>query len=148
MSLPNPRTLLRLTVHETLDIRVVSPDISRLKSENEGDMPIYEYQCESCSAALEVLQKASDPAPSSCEKCGKGPMVKQMSLSSFALKGTGWYVTDFRGGNGNPNGASSKSSTETAKTETAGEAKTEVKSESSTSSTAPSAPSTDTSAKS
>ena len=47
---------------------------------------------------IEVMQKYTDPAPTTCESCGKGPMVKQLSLSSFALKGTGWYVTDFRGG--------------------------------------------------
>jgi len=61
-------------------------------------MPIYEYRCDACQVAQEVIQKASDPAPSNCESCGKGPMVKQLSLSAFALKGTGWYVTDFKGG--------------------------------------------------
>lgn len=76
-------------------------------------MPIYEYQCEACSAALEVMQKASDPAPATCEVCGKGPMVKQLSLSAFALKGTGWYVTDFKGGK------SSKPSDPTPKTDAA-----------------------------
>jgi putative FmdB family regulatory protein len=61
-------------------------------------MPIYEYQCEACSKSTEVMQKSTDPAPATCESCGKGPMVKQLSMSSFALKGTGWYVTDFKGG--------------------------------------------------
>ena len=62
-------------------------------------MPIYEYLCESCHIPVEVMQKSTDPAPQACEKCGKGPMVKQLSMSSFALRGNGWYVTDFKGGN-------------------------------------------------
>ncbi len=60
-------------------------------------MPIYEYLCEACKTQIEVMQKYTDPAPTACESCGNGPMVKQLSLSSFALKGTGWYVTDFKG---------------------------------------------------
>jgi putative FmdB family regulatory protein len=63
-------------------------------------MPIYEYRCESCNVPVEVMQKSTDPAPAACEACGDGPMVKQLSMSSFALKGTGWYVTDFKGGTG------------------------------------------------
>lgn len=61
-------------------------------------MPIYEYRCEKCGVTIEIMQKISDPAPATCEKCGAGPMEKQLSRSSFALKGTGWYVTDFKGG--------------------------------------------------
>lgn len=60
-------------------------------------MPIYEYQCHSCKSVFEVMQKISDPSPSHCESCGKGPVEKIMSMTSFSLKGTGWYVTDFRG---------------------------------------------------
>jgi putative FmdB family regulatory protein len=72
-------------------------------------MPIYEYRCESCEKSTEVMQKSTDPAPAQCETCGKGPMVKQLSMSSFALKGTGWYVTDFKGGSGQKAPASSES---------------------------------------
>ena len=61
-------------------------------------MPIYEYQCAACSKVTEMLQKFSDPAPSKCEACGGGPLQKLISQSSFVLNGTGWYVTDFRGG--------------------------------------------------
>jgi putative FmdB family regulatory protein len=64
-------------------------------------MPIYAYRCEACEASVEVMQKSTDPAPAACEACGKGPMAKQLSLSAFALKGTGWYVTDFKGGTAN-----------------------------------------------
>jgi len=65
-------------------------------------MPIYEYLCESCHKQAEFMQKFTDPAPAKCEACGKGPMVKQLSRTSFALKGTGWYVTDFKGGSSKP----------------------------------------------
>ncbi len=61
-------------------------------------MPIYEYQCAACSKVTEMLQKFSDPAPSKCEACGGGPLQKLISQTSFVLNGTGWYVTDFRGG--------------------------------------------------
>ena len=54
-------------------------------------MPIYEYVCESCGEKLEVLQKISDPAPAKCERCNNGPMVKKVSVTSFQLKGGGWY---------------------------------------------------------
>jgi putative FmdB family regulatory protein len=76
-------------------------------------MPIYEYQCEACQSLVEVMQKSTEPAPANCEKCGKGPMIKQLSLSGFALKGTGWYVTDFKGGSsGSAKPSSDKSSSD------------------------------------
>ncbi len=57
-------------------------------------MPIYEYQCDSCSVIMEDLQKFSDPALRECPACG-GKLSKLMSLNSFHLKGSGWYVTDY-----------------------------------------------------
>lgn len=62
-------------------------------------MPIYEYRCESCGAALEKLQKLSDPPLVECPECGKYTLVKLISASSFRLKGSGWYETDFKTGN-------------------------------------------------
>ena len=61
-------------------------------------MPIYAYKCESCGAAKDVLQKISDPALSDCPACGKPTFRKQVTAAGFQLKGSGWYVTDFRGG--------------------------------------------------
>ena len=61
-------------------------------------MPLYEYRCESCGDVFEIIHKISEAAPTKCEKCGKGPMERLLSKSSFALKGNGWYVTDFKGG--------------------------------------------------
>ena len=83
-------------------------------------MPIYEYECQKCGHHEEVLQKFSDPPISKCEKC-KGKMRKLISQSTFHLKGTGWYVTDY---------ASKRSDTSTPKTEKTEkkEAKKEAKS--------------------
>jgi len=58
-------------------------------------MPIYEYQCEACNQVHEIVQKFSDPPLASCPECGR-PVRKLMSLSSFALKGSGWYTTDYK----------------------------------------------------
>lgn len=57
-------------------------------------MPIYEYQCTSCGQKMEALQKFSDPPLECCNSCG-GKLKKLLSNSSFVLKGTGWYVTDY-----------------------------------------------------
>jgi putative FmdB family regulatory protein len=58
-------------------------------------MPIYEYQCTKCGCQTEVWQKISDPDVTRCEHC-HGRMRKLISQSSFHLKGTGWYVTDYK----------------------------------------------------
>lgn len=56
-------------------------------------MPIYEYICPKCKEEAEVIQNFNDP-PIECDKCGD-EMERQMSLSSFALKGSGWYETEY-----------------------------------------------------
>ena len=61
-------------------------------------MPIYAYRCESCGHAKDVLQKISDPLLTSCPACGAEQFKKQVTAAGFQLKGSGWYVTDFRGG--------------------------------------------------
>ncbi len=61
-------------------------------------MPIYAYRCESCGHAKDVLQKISDPLLSTCPACGAESFKKQLTSAGFQLKGSGWYVTDFRGG--------------------------------------------------
>ncbi|MES2979664.1 MAG: FmdB family zinc ribbon protein [Pseudomonadota bacterium] len=62
-------------------------------------MPIYAYKCETCGHAKDVLRKLSDPALTQCPQCGAETFVKQVTAAGFQLKGSGWYVTDFRGGN-------------------------------------------------
>jgi putative FmdB family regulatory protein len=61
-------------------------------------MPIYAYRCDECGFAKDVLQKMSDPVLTVCPSCGKSSFKKQVTAAGFQLKGTGWYVTDFRGG--------------------------------------------------
>lgn len=63
-------------------------------------MPIYEYQCHGCGQITEELQKMSDPPLGRCPACG-GQVSKLMSMNSFHLKGTGWYVTDYARKNSN-----------------------------------------------
>lgn len=62
-------------------------------------MPIYAYRCESCGFAKDVLQKISDPLLTDCPACGQASFQKQVTAAGFQLKGSGWYVTDFRDGN-------------------------------------------------
>lgn len=59
-------------------------------------MPIYAYKCSDCGHAQDVLQKMSDPLLTVCPECGKSTYVKQVTAAGFQLKGSGWYVTDFR----------------------------------------------------
>ncbi|BEV13412.1 zinc ribbon domain-containing protein [Herbaspirillum sp. DW155] len=67
-------------------------------------MPIYAYRCEACGFAKDVLQKISDDALTVCPSCNKDSFRKQLTAAGFQLKGSGWYVTDFRGnGSGTAN---------------------------------------------
>ena len=61
-------------------------------------MPIYAYKCGSCGFAKDVLQKLSDAPLSTCPECSKTSFTKQVTAAGFQLKGSGWYVTDFKGG--------------------------------------------------
>jgi putative FmdB family regulatory protein len=72
--------------------------ITRTQYKVSSCMPIYEYRCASCGAELEKLQKISDPPLLECPECGKDALVKLVSASSFRLKGSGWYETDFKTG--------------------------------------------------
>lgn len=64
-------------------------------------MPIYAYRCASCGHSRDVLQKISDPVLTTCPVCGAEQFQKQVTAAGFQLKGSGWYVTDFRNGGGN-----------------------------------------------
>ncbi len=57
-------------------------------------MPIYEYECADCGHIEEALQKISDKPLSTCGHCS-GKLHKLISQSTFHLKGSGWYVTDY-----------------------------------------------------
>ena len=62
-------------------------------------MPIYEYQCQKCGETTEIMQKFSEAPLRKCPACG-GRVAKLMSMNSFQLKGSGWYVTDYAGRKG------------------------------------------------
>ena len=63
-------------------------------------MPIYAYKCSACGFAKDVLRKMSDAPLSECPNCGASAFEKQVTAAGFQLKGSGWYVTDFRDGGG------------------------------------------------
>ncbi len=82
-------------------------------------MPIYAYRCSECGHAKDVLQKMSDPVLTQCPACGAQSFTKQVTAAGFQLKGSGWYVTDFRGGDKPPAAAGDDSKSAPAKTDTA-----------------------------
>ena len=63
-------------------------------------MPIYAYKCSACGFAKDALQKMSDAPLTVCPTCGASAFEKQVTAAGFQLKGSGWYVTDFRDGGG------------------------------------------------
>jgi putative FmdB family regulatory protein len=96
-------------------------------------MPIYAYKCGSCGFAKDVLQKMSDAPLTACPQCGQSTFAKQVTAAGFQLKGSGWYVTDFKGG-AKGEGAASKAPLEantstgtTSDATTSAAASTEVK---------------------
>ncbi len=63
-------------------------------------MPIYAYKCAACGHTQDVLQKISDAPLTACPACGAAAFAKQVTAAGFQLKGSGWYVTDFRDNGG------------------------------------------------
>lgn len=63
-------------------------------------MPIYEYRCAACGFQKEFLQRLSDAPLTDCPECGKKTLGKMVTAAGFQLKGSGWYVTDFRNKDG------------------------------------------------
>ncbi len=87
-------------------------------------MPIYAYRCTQCGFEKDVMRKISDPLLTLCPECNTEHFAKQLTAPGFQLKGSGWYATDFKGGN---KPAESKSEAKTdAKVETKVESKTET----------------------
>jgi putative FmdB family regulatory protein len=79
-----------------------------------AEMPIYAYRCEACGFEKDVLQKLSDAPLTQCPSCGQASFAKQVTAAGFQLKGSGWYVTDFRGGSGSSSAAASPTASTTA----------------------------------
>jgi putative FmdB family regulatory protein len=89
-------------------------------------MPLYEFKCMECGHELEVLQKISAPHPTDCPACQKPGLQKKVTAAGFQLKGSGWYVTDFRGGQTAPKASTKTESTAAAQPESTPVAKTEA----------------------
>ncbi|HWK61259.1 MAG TPA: FmdB family zinc ribbon protein [Eoetvoesiella sp.] len=101
-------------------------------------MPIYAYRCSACGHAQDVLQKMSDPVLTVCPECGQSTYQKQVTAAGFQLKGSGWYVTDFRGKGGSSTGAGASSSPSS--DSGSGSSSGSASSDSGTASSAPAAP--------
>ncbi|HXF80710.1 MAG TPA: FmdB family zinc ribbon protein [Usitatibacter sp.] len=86
-------------------------------------MPIYEYRCESCGHQQEFLQKVSDAPLTVCTQCGKPTFSKMLTAAGFQLKGSGWYVTDFRNKASPKPGAKAESKADAAKPDATPESK-------------------------
>jgi putative FmdB family regulatory protein len=100
-------------------------------------MPIYAYKCSSCGHSQDVLQKMSATPLTDCPACGKPTYAKQITAPQFQLKGSGWYVTDFKGGASGGKDSkkdgeaeSAKSDAKPATTDAKNETKSEPKNES------------------
>lgn len=76
-------------------------------------MPIYEYLCNSCNAEKEHFQKMNDEPISTCPECGSTNYNKMISAAGFQLKGSGWYVTDFKNNKTSQSEPKKSSSTDT-----------------------------------
>jgi len=97
-------------------------------------MPIYEYACKKCGKTIEEIQNFSDPPLRKHKGCG-GTLTKLISASSFQLKGTGWYVTDYakKSGGGSDSKESKDSKDSSTATAAASEGASKDKKESSSS---------------
>jgi len=82
-------------------------------------MPTYSYLCGACGHKLDAVQRMSEDALTDCPNCQKPELVRQISAVGFALKGSGWYVTDFRDKGKAAPKAEGTDSAPAAKTETA-----------------------------
>lgn len=93
-------------------------------------MPIYEYECTSCGHRVEQMQRMSDPALKTCPACAEDAMKRLISQTSFVLKGSGWYKTDYAA-KPSPGGSSRSSDSSGGGSDSKSDAKSESKSESS-----------------
>jgi putative FmdB family regulatory protein len=107
-------------------------------------MPLYEYECETCGATFEVIQKFTDHSVDTCRTCG-GKVRRLLSAPAIQFKGTGWYITDYarKGAGGSDKEKGGATSTEGGAASTTAASGTEAKSTGTSSSTpAPLPPST------
>jgi putative FmdB family regulatory protein len=84
-------------------------------------MPIYDFECRSCSARFERLQKLSDPDATVCPECGKETVKRRLTAPAFRLAGSGWYETDFKKDGDTKRNLAGKDEAPAAKTESKSE---------------------------
>ena len=90
-------------------------------------MPIFAYRCDRCGFEQDVLQKRSDPVLTQCPSCGEAAFARMLTAPAFQLKGSGWYVTDFRDKGGKSGPASAADGPEGGSTAKADAPPTEAK---------------------
>jgi putative FmdB family regulatory protein len=95
-------------------------------------MPIYEYRCSACGHEFEVMQKMSDGPIRKCEACGRLKVKRLVSQSSFVLKGSGWYVTDYAGKKGQGRSLRRDAGENDTKSDTKADAKADTKADTGT----------------
>jgi len=100
-------------------------------------MPIYAYKCSSCGHTKDVLQKISADPLTVCPACGAATFAKQLTAPGFQLKGSGWYVTDFRDGKKPAADAKTEAATPDGSADSKTEAKPETKPDAKPDSAAP-----------
>src|SRR5437764_4330985 len=99
-----------------------------LRLELKKQVPTYTYTCTACNDLIEKRQSFSDPPLTTCRQCG-GALRKVIHPVGIVFKGSGWYITDSRSGNGRS--SSSSESDSSTKSESRSESKsTEAKSDS------------------
>ena len=81
-------------------------------------MPIYEYRCESCGHVFEDMVLSGHKEPDTCPKCGAAKVDRLISNTSFQLKGSGWYVTEYGSGSAPPVSETPSAETESTETKT------------------------------
>ena len=98
-------------------------------------MPIYEYLCSACESEFEKEQRITDESISECPKCGSSEVKRLISQTSFQLKGSGWYKTDYASGASNPSSGATlgKTSDSSEKSESSSKSANSDKKESSSS---------------
>jgi putative FmdB family regulatory protein len=79
-------------------------------------MPVYEYQCDQCGKIEEAFQRLTESPLSTCKHCS-GTLNKIISQSTFHLKGSGWYVTDYANKKSGPTKSASPPKNESTKAE-------------------------------
>lgn len=104
-------------------------------------MPTYEYQCNDCNNVFEALQKISEAPLTECPKCQGKHVQRLISATSFQLKGSGWYKTDYSSGSSKNNSTNSPATSNEPVSSEKKDVTTTPKAESSTTSPSPSVPS-------